>query len=311
MSIKLLDPIVNERNISYINKVVTNLKSNLGLLEVELPMFIEKNSYHNDGLNGESPVSFTCTGNNKEYEVVHSHAKLKRHYLSTYRQFFSDRFIGDMSCYNGIVTRMSAVRAFEEQDTTHHYNVRQLDICLLAPKSEIQRTIKSFVIALVKSLEIPGIDHVEFINSTSVPQANNLDDITNKREQFELECGKKYGAFVILGIGPSNPCNITKDGHKYGYDHRSPDYDHHVYNGDILIYHPVLERSIEICSFGYRVNGERLLYQMKSVGQKLFGPYHDDLVNNKLVQTIGGGIGIDRLLMVRFGELSVHSCNPN
>lgn len=315
MVVKTIDPISSERNITYINRVVKNLRNFLGLLEVELPMFIEKDSDHNDGLNGESPVSFRCTGNGKHYEIVHSHAKLKRYYLSKYKEFFSNRFERDFTKYNGIITRMNAIRAFEEQDTTHHFNVRQLDICLLAPenngKNNIRDVIESFVYGIIASLELPNVQSVKFIDSSMVPQADNIDDISKKREEFELQCGKEFGAFVILGIGNSNSCNITKDGHPYAYDHRSPDYDDHQYNGDILIYHPKLERTIEICSFGYRVNKERLLFQMNHENRNLNGPYHNSILDGSLVQTIGGGIGIDRLLMVKFGEQSVHATNPN
>lgn len=315
MTIKTIDLLKNTRNIKYINRVIDNLHNNLGLVEIELPMFIEKNSPLNDGLNGEKPVSFICTGNNKEYEIVHSHAKMKRFYLNKYKDSFSNRFENDLSKPNGIVTRMNAIRSFEDQDVTHHYNVRQLDICLIAPENDgnnnINDVIKTFVNGIITSLEIENINKIEFIESIMVPTADNLLDIENKREQFENKCGLKYGAFVILGIGKSNPCNVTKDGNIYAYDHRSPDYDDHRYNGDILIYHPKLQRSIEICSFGYRVNNKSLKYQMDYEDREINSNYHYDIINNNLVQTIGGGIGIDRLLMVKFNELSVHDTNPN
>lgn len=315
MSVKTIDPLITERNIRYIKKVIKRFRENLGLMEIELPMFIEKNSVHNDGLSGEKPVSFVCTGNNKEYEIVHSHAKLKRYYLSKYKDYFANRFTGDFSAPNGIVTRMNAIRSFEEQDVTHHFNVRQLDICLLAPKDDgshnINLVVKQFVYGIIKSLDLPDVNQVHFVDSSMVPLADNLSDINRKRSEFELECGKKYGAFVIIGIGNGNPCGTTKDGHLYPYDHRSPDYDDHKYNGDILIYHPKLQRSIEICSFGYRVNKKSLEYQMSIEGKELSGEYHEDIMNDRMVQTIGGGIGIDRLLMVKFGEMSVHDTNPN
>lgn len=315
MSIKTIDPITNSRNIGYINSVIRNLGINLGLIEIELPTYIEKGSPLNDGLNGEQPVSFTCTGNGKEYEIVHSHAKMKRHYLSEYVKHFSNLFLFDYKKPNGIVTRMNAIRAFEEQDITHHFSVRQLDIEMIAPINDgsidIDRIIEDFVRGIIKSLEIPSVDEFKIVRSSGAPVADHLDDITSKRDAFEQECGEKYGAFVVLGIGKSNPCNVTADNHDYAYDHRSPDYDDHRFNGDILIYHPLLKRTIEICSFGYRVDKQSLARQMKAEGKELTSTYHDDIANDRLVQTIGGGIGIDRLLMVRFCEKSVHDTNPN
>ena len=71
-------------------------------------------------------------------------------------------------------------------------------------------------------------------------------------------------------------------------------------NGDILIWYPVLGRSFELSSMGIRVDKESLLCQLKIEGQEereqLY--FHQQLLNDKLPLSIGGGIGQSRLCMV-------------
>ena len=71
-------------------------------------------------------------------------------------------------------------------------------------------------------------------------------------------------------------------------------------NGDILIWYPVLGRSFELSSMGIRVDKESLLRQLKiehkEERQQLY--FHQQLLNDKLPLSIGGGIGQSRLCMV-------------
>ena len=71
-------------------------------------------------------------------------------------------------------------------------------------------------------------------------------------------------------------------------------------NGDILIWYPVLGRSFELSSMGIRVDKESLLRQLEIEGQqqreKLY--FHQQLLNDRLPLSIGGGIGQSRLCMV-------------
>ena len=96
------------------------------------------------------------------------------------------------------------------------------------------------------------------------------------------------------------------DGKKH--DGRAPDYDDWStvaengkvgLNGDILIWYPVLGRSFELSSMGIRVDKESLLRQLKLEGkedrEKLY--FHQQLLNDKLPLSIGGGIGQSRLCM--------------
>lgn len=106
----------------------------------------------------------------------------------------------------------------------------------------------------------------------------------------------------IIGIGGK-----LANGEKH--DGRAPDYDDWStvaengkkgLNGDILIWYPVLERSFELSSMGIRVDKESLLRQLKLEGKEdrieLF--FHQQLINDKLPLSIGGGIGQSRLCMV-------------
>lgn len=71
-------------------------------------------------------------------------------------------------------------------------------------------------------------------------------------------------------------------------------------NGDILIWYPILDRAIELSSMGIRVDKEALLRQLELTGKQerksLF--FHQQLLNDKLPLSIGGGIGQSRLCLM-------------
>ena len=71
-------------------------------------------------------------------------------------------------------------------------------------------------------------------------------------------------------------------------------------NGDILIWYPWLDRSVELSSMGIRVDQTSLLEQLRIEGKEerreLY--FHQKLLNNELPLSIGGGIGQSRLCMV-------------
>ena len=114
---------------------------------------------------------------------------------------------------------------------------------------------------------------------------------------------KIHGAVFIIGIG-----NELGDGKPH--DNRAPDYDDYStisdtsglagLNGDLLIWYPILERSIELSSMGIRVNREALERQLAASGKEerksLY--FHRRLIEGSLPQSIGGGIGQSRLCMV-------------
>ena len=97
----------------------------------------------------------------------------------------------------------------------------------------------------------------------------------------------------IIGIGAELPDGQPHDG-------RAPDYDDWItpngeggrgLNGDILIWHPVLERAFEISSMGIRVDPETLLEQLeiRRLTERKGLLFHRMLLDGELPQTIGGG----------------------
>ena len=121
------------------------------------------------------------------------------------------------------------------------------------------------------------------------------------KEREDAIC-KKYGAVFIMGIGGK-----LSNGEEH--DLRAPDYDdwttpnedgYKGLNGDLLIWYPVLNRSIELSSMGIRVDKEALLRQLKLTGKEdrkeLY--FHKRLLEGTLPLTIGGGIGQSRLCLV-------------
>ena len=106
----------------------------------------------------------------------------------------------------------------------------------------------------------------------------------------------------VIGIGAE-----LKEGKPH--DGRAADYDDwisetiHGYrglNGDILVWYPLLERSIELSSMGIRVDKDVLMKQLeiKKELHKTENPFHQKLLKDQLPQTIGGGIGQSRLCMM-------------
>ena len=121
------------------------------------------------------------------------------------------------------------------------------------------------------------------------------------KEREDAIC-KKYGAVFIMGIGGK-----LSNGEKH--DGRAPDYDdwstpnedgYFGLNGDIMVWYPVLNRSIELSSMGIRVDKEALLRQLelenKMERTELY--FHKKLLNDEIPLSVGGGIGQSRLCLV-------------
>jgi aspartate--ammonia ligase len=70
-------------------------------------------------------------------------------------------------------------------------------------------------------------------------------------------------------------------------------------NGDILLWNPILECSIEISSMGIRVDREAMLRQLtiRQAEDRKNLLFHQKLLNGELPPSIGGGIGQSRLCM--------------
>jgi aspartate--ammonia ligase len=108
--------------------------------------------------------------------------------------------------------------------------------------------------------------------------------LTSKEREHEIT--KEYGAVFLMQVGK----RLTSGKR---HDDRAPDYDDWELNGDILVWNPVLNTSLELSSMGIRVDRDSLLSQLEELGRedKLQYQYSKDIVDGKLPFTIGGGIG--------------------
>ena len=282
-----------------------NLATELRLLRVTAPLFVLKGLGINDDLNGvERAVTFPIKDlGDREAEVVHSLAKWKRLTLAEYQ----------VEPGYGIYTDMNAIRADEELDNLHSLYVDQWD--WEAVMSEDERNIE-FLKSVVRRI-YSAILRTEFLTYETYPQLKpflpkeihfvHSEELIkmypgmSPKEREDAVC-KKYGAVFIMGIGGK-----LSDGEKH--DGRAPDYDDWTtpnsdgflgLNGDILIWYPILDRSVELSSMGIRVNKEALLRQLALEGKEdrkeLY--FHKRLLDGTLPQSIGGGIGQSRLCMV-------------
>lgn len=281
-----------------------NLSTELRLRRVTAPLFVLQGTGLNDDLNGvERAVSFPIKDmGGARAEVVHSLAKWKRVTLAEYK----------IEPGYGIYTDMNAIRADEELDNLHSLYVDQWDWeRVITPEDRnvdfLKRTVCRIYAAMLRT---------EYMVYELYPQmkpclpptihfihAEELRQLYPHLEPKEREDAitEKFGAVFIIGIG----CPLG-DGKKH--DGRAPDYDDYTseglnglpgLNGDLMLWNPVLGRSMELSSMGIRVNPEVMLKQLKEAGQeeRLKYYFHKRLMEGPLPLTIGGGIGQSRLCM--------------
>ena len=324
----LLDMKQTEQGIKLIKDFFQqNLSTELRLRRVTAPLFVLKGLGINDDLNGvERAVTFPIKDlGDAKAEVVHSLAKWKRLSLAEY-QIEPGEVVHSLAKWKrlslaeyqiepgyGIYTDMNAIRADEELDNLHSLYVDQWDWEAVIRKED--RTV-SFLKNIVERI-YAAIRRTEYLTCETYPQikpflpekihfihAEELlqmypDKTPKEREDAICE---KFGAVFIIGIGGK-----LSNGEKH--DGRAPDYDDwstvsenglEGLNGDILIWYPVLGRSFELSSMGIRVDKESLLRQLKIEDKEdrkeLY--FHQQLLNDKLPLSIGGGIGQSRLCMV-------------
>ncbi len=289
----------------------------LNLTRVTAPLFVRAGTGINDDLNGvERPVRFRVPGaGDAEVELIQSLAKWKR--LALARYGFGP---GD-----GLYTDMNAVRPDETLDNLHSIYVDQWDWeKILAPDERNLDTLEAAVRAIYDvicrtELQIasryPDIRPVlpeEITFCTTEELVERYPDL-EPADREERICAE-HGAVFLIGIGAE-----LADGRPH--DSRAPDYDDWSsvrpgggkgLNGDILLWHPVLQRAFEISSMGIRVDAEGLRRQLALCGnQDRAGLlFHRKLLAGELPQTMGGGIGQSRLCMfflraVHIGEVAV------
>lgn len=267
----------------------------LNLTRVSAPLFVYSDSGLNDNLNGtERPVSFDSPSYTRKMEVVQSLAKWKRMALAKY----------GFKPGTGLYTDMNAIRRDEVPDHLHAIYVDQWDWEKIIGENDRQTSyLKDTVIKIVHTLHLvqkeitktwpqlmPYVtDDVYFITSSELEA--KYPDLTPKERENEIV--RLHHTTFVSEIGWPLKNGAPHDG-------RAPDYDDWQLNGDLLIYHPELDEAVEISSMGIRVNKESLLKQLeyKNNLDRLEYKYHQDIINNKLPLTIGGGIGQSRICML-------------
>lgn len=278
------------------------LTGSLKLKRVSAPLFVDERSGLNDNLSGtERPVKFDVPALDDNGEVVHSLAKWKRVALKQY----------DFHSGNGLYADMNAIRRDEELDNLHSIYVDQWDWERVITKEErtidyLKQTVRGLVNAMAETAsrlhtKYPSVNisidtDVAFITSQEL--ADLYPDLSSKDREHAYV--KEHPTTFILQIG-----DTLKQGAPH--DNRAPDYDDWSLNGDLLFWHETLQCAMELSSMGIRVDDKALLAQLEKANAKdrLEYLYHQQVLNNELPLTIGGGIGQSRMCMLLLGKAHI------
>jgi aspartate--ammonia ligase len=282
----------------------TGLASELRLTRVTSPIFVPKGSGINDDLNGvERPVSFPVRRlGERQMEVVQSLAKWKRMALADY----------GYAPGTGIYTDMNALRPDDDIDAIHSIYVDQWDWELVMRPAErsgdFLRAVVERIYEVMKRTEFIVCERYGELGRT-LPERIAIIHAEDALARYphlepaerERELAREYGAVFIQGIG-----SPLSDGKSHGG--RAPDYDDWTtptpdgwkgLNGDIIVWDPVRNDSLELSSMGIRVDREALLRQLETcgAGQRASLYWHKRLLAGEFPQSVGGGIGQSRLCM--------------
>lgn len=278
------------------------LSEALNLKRVTAPLFVDPTTGLNDNLNGvERPVSFDIPAANVTAEVVQSLAKWKRMALHRY-----NFFVG-----KGLYTDMNAIRRDEELDNLHSVYVDQWDWEKIITEeqrniTELKRAAQTIADCVSDTLDLVKAKYPQ-LKTTLNRQlyfitSQELEDLypQNTPEEREYLYVKHHSPMFVMQIGDE-----LRSGQRHGG--RAPDYDDWSLNGDIVYYNTVLDCAFEISSMGIRVDAKSLDYQLtkSNCEHRRDMPYHKMLLQGKLPNTIGGGIGQSRLCMLLLGKAHI------
>ncbi len=266
----------------------------MNLTRVSAPLVVRPETGLNDNLNGyERPVNFDVLNLHKEVEIVQSLAKWKRMALAKY----------NFKVGSGLYTDMNAIRRDEEMDNLHSIYVDQWDWEKIITRENrnftfLKETVRK-IYSVIKLLSYKVANRypslaTELPNDIFFISTSDLEQMypTLDRKAREDAITKIHKAVFIYQIGWDLSDGMPHDG-------RAADYDDWQLNGDIILWYDVLEHAFEISSMGIRVDEKSIVEQLKKRGEenKLTNPYVQDVINQKLPLTIGGGIGQSRLCM--------------
>ncbi|WP_447881794.1 aspartate--ammonia ligase [Serratia fonticola] len=298
--------IQKQQQISFVKSFFSRqLEQQLGLIEVQAPILSRLGDGTQDNLSGsEKAVQVKVKSlPDSTFEVVHSLAKWKRKTLGEH----------DFSAGEGVYTHMKALRPDEDRLTPiHSVYVDQWDWERVMGDGErspayLQDTVKR-IYASIKETEAAvsrefGLapflpEQIHFVHSETLLQRYPELDAKGR----ERAIAKELGAVFLIGIG-------GKLSHGKSHDVRAPDYDDWTtpgieglkgLNGDIVVWNPVLQDAFELSSMGIRVDAAALQHQLALTEDldRLKLEWHQSLLRGEMPQTIGGGIGQSRLVML-------------
>ncbi|MGP1956721.1 MAG: aspartate--ammonia ligase [Arsenophonus sp. NC-PE1-MAG3] len=298
--------IKNQQQISFVKSFFSRfLEKELALIKVQAPILSRLGDGIQDNLSGyEKAVQVKIKSMpDSTFEVIHSLAKWKRKTLGRF----------SFKPGQGIYAYMKALRPDEDPLTSiHSVFVDQWDWEKIILKDErsldylkqtvikIYQGIKETEKAVSREFDlIPFLpEKIHFLHSEELLQ-RYLDLDAKGRER---EVAKELGAVFLIGIG-------DKLSNGFVHDVRAPDYDDWTtpnsegyvgLNGDIIVWNPIIQDAFEISSMGIRVDTKALTYQLAITGNedRMSFEWHQALVKGKMPQTIGGGIGQSRLVML-------------
>ena len=294
-----------EQAISFVKEEFSKgLQKELNIIPVSGPLVVLDGTGINDDLNSiERPVKFPIKSlNDKNAVVVHSLAKWKRIRLKEL----------EIEPGEGIITDMRALRPDEDYSPIHSIYVdqwdwekvivpqdRQLDYLFSTVKSiyEVIKQTEQNVEVKYPQLKAVLPEQITFISSEDLLQ--KYPTFTSKERENAI-C-KEFGAVFIYGIGGELSNGELHDARAADYDDWSTENSagFRGLNGDILVWNPVLESAFELSSMGIRVDKEALTKQLEirdsSDRKNLL--FHSMLLDDKLTESIGGGIGQSRMCM--------------
>jgi len=294
-----------EKAIAFTKQVFeSELMQQLKLTKVSAPIAVLSGTGINDDLNGyERTVDFPIKQlKDKKAVVVNSLAKWKRIRLQEL----------EVEEDHGIVTDMRALRPDEDYSSIHSIYVDQWDWeKRISPHSRSIDFLKSEVRKIYKALKQTELQVSSIYDDVQPILPSDITFIHSEQllkmypklspKEREQEIVKQYGAVFLIGIGGKLSNGEPHDGRAPDYDDWSTRSDEGFtgLNGDILVWHPVLQDSFEISSMGIRVDKKALINQLDEKGafgrKTLF--FHKLLLEDKLPESIGGGIGQSRVCM--------------
>lgn len=294
-----------EQAISFVKEEFSKgLQKELNIIPVSGPLVVLDGTGINDDLNSiERPVKFPIKSlNDKNAVVVHSLAKWKRIRLKEL----------EIEPGEGIITDMRALRPDEDYSPIHSIYVdqwdwekvivpqdRQLDYLFSTVKSiyEVIKQTEQNVEAKYPQLKAVLPEQITFISSEDLLQ--KYPTLTPKQRENAI-C-KEFGAVFIYGIGGELSNGELHDARAADYDDWSTENSagFRGLNGDILVWNPVLESAFELSSMGIRVDKKALTKQLeiRDFSDRKNLLFHSMLLDDKLTESIGGGIGQSRMCM--------------